>query len=120
MAEHNNLGKQGEELAEKYLLQKGHTILCRNFRYGRAEVDIVSREGSIVVFTEVKTRSNERFGFPEEFVGKEKMRLMKEAAEEYLYKHRLETEVRFDIISVAPVKGELTVHHIEDAFFYTE
>ncbi len=120
MAEHNNLGKLGEEAAEEFLKKKGHTILSRNFRFGRAEVDMISREGNIVVFTEVKTRSTERFGYPEEFVGREKMKLMKDAAEEYLYKHQLDTEVRFDIISVTPKNGVLTIHHIEDAFFYNE
>src|SRR3954468_8960586 len=118
MASHNDFGKKGEDAALDFLKKLGHEILVQNYRYSRAEVDIISRHQGIVIFTEVKTRSSEKFGYPEEFVGKPKMKLMKEAAEEYLYRNNLETEVRFDIISVTPVKGELKVHHIEDAFFY--
>ncbi|MFN8324014.1 MAG: YraN family protein [Chitinophagales bacterium] len=120
MAEHNDLGKQGETAAAEFLTQKGHQILALNFRFGRAEVDIVSQDGNIVVFTEVKTRSTERFGFPEEFVGREKMKLMKDAAEEFLYRNQLDTEVRFDIVSVIVRNGRFSIHHIEDAFFYNE
>lgn len=120
MAEHNDIGKQGEAAAVEFLTQKGHQILALNFRYRRAEVDIISRDGNIVVFTEVKTRSTERFGFPEEFVGREKMKLMKDAAEEFLYKNQLDTEVRFDIISAIIKNGQFSIHHIEDAFFYNE
>ncbi len=118
MASHNDFGKQSEEKAAAFLTSRGHEILQQNYRFGRAEVDIISRLEGIIVFTEVKARSTERFGYPEEFVGKEKMKLMKQAAEEFMYRNNFDCEVRFDIISVTPVKGELKVHHIEDAFFY--
>lgn len=118
MASHNDLGKKGEEAALQHLQAKGHIILQRNFRYGRAEVDIVSQEGNIIVFTEVKTRSSSRFGYPEEFVDRQKVRLMKEAAEEFIYRQHHQGEVRFDIISVTIKNDTVQVHHIEDAFFH--
>lgn len=117
MASHNELGKQGEDAAVDFLQKKGHEILVRNFRYSRAEIDIISKHQGIVIFSEVKTRSSNRFGFPEEFVTKEKVRLMKEAAEEYLYKNHLETEVRFDILSVIIADSKTSIKHIEDAYF---
>ena len=118
MASHNELGKQGEQAAVEFLRKLGHDILVQNYRFGRAAVDIVSKIPGIIVFTEVKSRSSEKFAYPEEFVGKQKIKLMKQAAEEYLYRNNLETEIRFDIISVTPARGELKMHHIEDAFLF--
>jgi putative endonuclease len=120
MAEHNDFGKQGEEAAAEFLCKAGHEILASNHRYGRAEIDIISKEGNVIVFTEVKTRKNEFFGFPEEFVNKKKIKLVKEAAEEYMYQNNLSSEIRFDVISITQAKDELQIHHIKDAFFYEE
>lgn len=120
MASHNELGKKGEDAAVEFLQKKGHEILTRNYRYSRAEIDIISKENGIIIFSEVKTRSSNQFGFPEEFVSDKQIRLIKEAAEEFLYEHHLETEVRFDIISITiNHKDEITIKHIEDAFFHT-
>jgi putative endonuclease len=120
MAQHNDFGKRGEVAAAEFLRTTGHEILALNYRYSRAEVDIISKEDSIIVFTEVKARSTEHFGFPEEFVSKKKVKLMKEAAEEYMYQNKLTSEIRFDIISITPVNGALSIHHIKDAFFFEE
>lgn len=118
MASHNDFGKKGEDAAVDFLKKKGHEILSQNYRFGRAEVDIISKHQDIVVFSEVKARTSSKFGYPEEFVGKEKMKLMKQAAEEYMYQNNFDCEVRFDIISVTASNSELKIHHIEDAFFY--
>jgi putative endonuclease len=120
MAQHNDFGKQGEEAAAEFLRTAGHQILALNYRYSRAEIDIISKEENVVVFTEVKTRKNESFGFPEEFVSKKKIKLVKEAAEEFMYQNHFECEIRFDVISITPVQGKLQIHHIKDAFFYEE
>ncbi len=117
MASHNDLGKQGEDAAVEFLQKAGHEILARNFRHSHAEIDVISRESGIIIFSEVKTRSTSRFGFPEEFVTKEKVRLMKEVAEEFLYQNRLETEVRFDILSVIISEKGINIKHIPDAYF---
>jgi putative endonuclease len=120
MAEHNDLGTKGEDAAVAFLQAAGHHILLRNYRYGKAEVDIISQYKRFVVFTEVKTRSTTAFGQPEEFVDKKKRRLMKAAAEEYIYTQKLDSDIRFDIISVTHLNGELKIRHIEDAFFHEE
>src|SRR5438045_4167835 len=116
MASHNELGKEGEKAAAEFLLELGHELLARNFRYKRAEVDIISKAEGLIIFTEVKTRSSDKFGFPEESVDRKKIKLLKEAAEEFMYQNNYESEVRFDIISIIPASGKFKIHHIKDAF----
>ncbi|MBL7779332.1 MAG: YraN family protein [Chitinophagales bacterium] len=120
MAEHNTTGKIGEEAAVKFLTAAGHEILQCNYRYGRAEIDVISKHNGLLVFTEVKTRESNRYGFPEEFVDAKKISLVKRAAEEYVYQQQWEGEVRFDIISVTLCGNGANIHHIPDAFFYEE
>jgi putative endonuclease len=117
MAKHNLLGKEGEDAATNFLLKKGHEILVRNYRFKKAEVDIISKKNNTVVFTEVKLRSAKTFGLPEEFVRRKKKLLMKQAAEEFINQLGQETEIRFDIISVLKNKNNFEIVHIEDAFF---
>ncbi|HLP53013.1 MAG TPA: YraN family protein [Chitinophagales bacterium] len=118
MAQHNELGTKGEDAAVEFLKALQHEILERNYRHGRAEVDIISKDGRTIVFTEVKTRSTNAFGYPEEFVDKKKRTQMKRAAEEYMYQLKADADIRFDIISINQKNGELIVHHIKDAFFH--
>ena len=122
MAAHNETGKRGELLAAEYLAQKGYTILACNYRYGHAEVDIIARapDFETIVFVEVKTRRTARFGYPEEAAAKpRKQALIVEAAGNYLYVHQLDTEYRFDVVSIIlnPDDTPLEIVHFEDAFF---
>lgn len=117
MAEHNKLGAAGEEIATKYLEEKGYKILARNYRYQRAEVDIIAQKNLVLVFAEVKTRGTNKHGFPEEFVNARKIELFLLAAEEYIYQNNWPHDIRFDILSVSvSFNGKFQVHHIEDAF----
>lgn len=120
MATHNDLGKEGEQKALDYLREQGHTLLAQNYRNGRDEVDIITRQGNTIVFTEVKTRSTDYYGLPEEFVNSKKRKAMKKVAEAFLEEQNLDTDIRFDIISIIHTKGELKVYHIPDAFFDEE
>ena len=117
MAEHNELGAKGENLAAEFLTGIGHNILTRNYKHGKCEIDIISSEEAITVFTEVKTRSTDYFGFPEESVDKKKRKKIRRAAEEYMFENKLDTNIRFDIVSITNVNGKLKVYHIKDAFF---
>jgi putative endonuclease len=118
MALHNDLGKKGEQIAGAFLLDKGYTILARNWVFGKAEIDIIARQDQQLVFLEVKTRSSHFFGYPELFVTPEKERHLEEASAAYMEEIRHEGEIRFDIIAVTFSKQETyEVHHIEDAFF---
>ena len=120
MAAHNELGTKGEDAAAEFLQQNGHTILARNYRYGKCEIDIISTHNNMTIFTEVKTRSTDYFGFPEEAVDKKKRKKIRAAAEEYMFENKLDTAVRFDIVSITNVNGQLKVYHIKDAFFNEE
>jgi putative endonuclease len=110
-------GLDGESLAAEYLIGKGYEILERNCRYGRGEVDLIVRKGNWLIFVEVKTRSTKAFGFPEEFVDKEKEESVFCVAEWYMEKISWEGNVRYDIVAVLGVGWEREVSHFEDAFY---
>ncbi|MCP3930910.1 MAG: YraN family protein [Bacteroidetes bacterium] len=118
MAKHIETGKKGEQLAREYLEKKGYRILETNWRHSRAEIDIIAKEEEVLVFIEVKTRSYDTLGKPEEFVTPHKEQLMVKAASVYMEKINHDWEIRFDIIAIIiPDKGEPVLQHIEDAFF---
>ena len=108
MAAHNDFGKEGEQDAVNFLIENGHTILERNFRFGHAEIDIISRKDNILHIVEVKTRNSSAYGEPESFVNQQKIDLLVRATNYYLEKTDLDLEVQFDIISI---------NYIEDAFY---
>lgn len=100
MAEHNQLGEHGEALACTHLEELGYRILERNWRYDRAEIDIIAEKEGLLVVVEVKTRNTEFFGRPSEFVSERKQELLMKAAEAYLESEGLQSEVRFDIVGI--------------------
>lgn len=118
MAKHNETGKAGELAARRFLENKGYTILETNWRFHRAEVDLIAKDGKILVFVEVKTRSSDAFGKPEAFVDARKQRFLAEAASAYMELTGHDWEIRFDIVSVlVNPGGEALLEHFEDAFF---
>ena len=116
MAQHNETGKQGEVEACRYLREQGYEIMFRNYRYQHAEVDLIAKKGKLLVFVEVKTRTNLSYGNPEEFVSYTKAKLVMKAAEQYIFANDWLHDIRFDIIAVTISGNELRVKHIEDAF----
>lgn len=118
MAEHNDLGKLGEELAVDFLQKNGYDILETNWTFQKAEIDIIAQKENTLAIVEVKTRSSLEFGLPQDFVKPKKIQLLVKAVNEYLISNDLDLEVRFDIISVYKEDKELKIEHLEDAFFY--
>lgn len=116
MARHHETGRKGEDTAANYLVGQGYTILARNYRYRKAEIDLIARKDNILVFVEVKTRSRQDYGFPEEAVSARKIQLFLRTADEYIYRTRWQHDLRFDIIAIQTNGREYEVHHIEDAF----
>lgn len=112
---HLQTGQHGEDQAAHYLQQQGYTILRQNYRYKRAEVDIIAQKGDLLVFVEVKTRTTDRYGYPEEAVNRRKEALLLSAAEEFILQQEWQGEARFDIISVT-LASPPAIHHIQDAF----
>ena len=118
MAKHNETGKRGEEIAEALLREKGFAILETNWRHKRLEVDIIAKDGEVLVFVEVKTRSYDYFGRPEEFVDKKKERHLALAAAEYMRQIGHDWAIRFDVVSVLMKnENDWEAEHIRDAFF---
>ncbi len=98
--------------------KKGHIIIDTNFRYERNEIDIISLEKDILVFTEIKTRTHFNFGYPEEAVTLKKQDLIKKTAEFFLQENEEYQKVRFDIISILIRNGQvLEIKHFIDAFY---
>lgn len=116
MADHNDLGDVGEDEAVAYLLKKGFKIRDRNFRFAKAEIDIIAETESWVVMVEVKARTNDAYGRPEEFVSRTKQKHLIRAANRYLDLHPTEKEVRFDIISIL-LEPTFQLEHIPEAFY---
>jgi len=118
MAEHNDLGKLGEEMAADYLQKNGYTILQTNYVFLKAEIDIIAKKENILAVVEVKTRSSIEYGLPQEFVKPKKIQLLVKAINEYIIQNDLDVEVRFDIISVSKNQNLFDIDHLEDAFFH--
>jgi putative endonuclease len=117
MADHNDFGKIAEDLAVDFLVRNQYKILARNFRYLKAEVDIIAEFDNQIIIVEVKARNTDAFLEPQEAVNKKKIRLLISAASYYIEENNIDKEVRFDIISVLPNKQKtLEIHHITDAF----
>ena len=116
MAEHNKKGVEGEQIAQKYLSNLGYKILETNWRFQKAEVDIIAKNNDFLVFVEVKTRANNLFGEPQTFVSEKKQALFKTAAEAYLEEKDFDNEIRFDVISVILSVQKAKIEHFKDAF----
>ncbi len=117
MAEHNDFGKRGEEIAADFLRSKGYKILDTNWRKGQLELDIVASFGKQVVVVEVKSRHSLFAGEPETAVNRDKQRAVIRAANAYVHFMKIKEEVRFDIISILIIGEEQRIRHIEDAFY---
>lgn len=116
MATHNDLGKKGEALAKKYLLDKGFQIIDCNWHYGKYEIDIIASNEEFIIFAEIKTRSTQKWGVPEEAVSDKKIKRIVDAADFYLNEKDIDKPARFDVISIISQNGRTEIVHIEDAF----
>jgi len=116
MADHNELGKIGEDLAEKHLRRLGYRILQRNWHFGHDELDIIARDGDWLVIVEVKTRTTDYFGEPEMEVKPAKQKAIVRTAESYILLSDYKGETRFDVIGILLGGGKVELNHIKDAF----
>ena len=118
MAAHNELGLLGEQLAIDFLIEKGYEIRERNWRFQKAEVDIIAQRGPLLAIVEVKTRSTRFFGDPQEFIKEQKIKLLTKAVDHYVVAQDLDVEVRFDVIGIVKNHLETSIIHLEDAFYH--
>ncbi len=118
MAQHNELGKKGEQLAVDLLLKKGYDIIERNYRFDKAEVDIIAQIKDTLAIVEVKTRSTADFGNPQDFVKPKQIQRLVKAVDEYVNANELDVEVRFDVIAIVKSGITFEIEHLEDAFYH--
>lgn len=118
MAKHNELGKKGEQLAVDFLLKNNYEIIERNYRFDKAEVDIIAKKNDILAIVEVKTRSTVDFGNPQDFVKPKQIQRLVKAIDEYVTVNDLDVEVRFDIIAIVKESKGFNIEHLENAFYH--
>lgn len=118
MAQHNELGKKGEQLAVDFLLENGYGIVERNYRFEKAEVDIIAQKEGTLAIIEVKTRSTVDFGNPQDFIKTKQIKNLVKAVDKYVNENALDMEVRFDIIAIVKKGNRHEIEHLEDAFYH--
>lgn len=116
--EKTSFGRVGERLARQYLEQKGYHFFDSNFRTAHSEIDLIMNDGGTLVFVEVKSRHNRRYGEPVEAVNPAKQRHIRLGARAYVMKRRIEdTHIRFDVVEVMVSReGETKFRHTRNAF----
>ena len=119
MADHNDLGFRGEDLATAHLLSKGFSILERNWKSGHKEIDVIATTRTEIVFVEVKTRHSEDCIAALDAVDRKKRQLLIYAADAYVRQHQIDLPARFDIITIVGTAPDFHIEHIEDAFIPT-
>ena len=112
-----DFGKIGEDIATKYLQEKGYVIVDRNWRCGHKEIDIIARDDDSLVIVEVKTRKSNEYGDPDLAVGSDKQKMLIWAADAYVRYHNIDLDTRFDVISIVITNDNQYIEHLEDAFY---
>ncbi len=118
MADHNDLGKEGEEMAAAWMVRNGYNILHRNWRYSHFEIDIIAEKGKFLHFVEVKARKHSPVGHPEDSVTKKKFKFLQQAADTFLHLNPQYKWIEFNILSITLQKnGDTEYFWIRDVFF---
>ncbi|MFH1837979.1 MAG: YraN family protein [Candidatus Kuenenbacteria bacterium] len=113
------IGNLGEEIAKKYFKKQGYKIIKQNFTNRAGEIDLIVKEKNQIIFVEVKTRTNQNFGYPEESIDSRKQNKIIRAAQNYLFEKKIISEnYRFDVISVEinQLTKKASIRHIKNAF----
>lgn len=117
MADHNETGKKGENIALQYLQNKGYSILGKNWHSRHLEIDIIASKGNELVIAEVKCRTGTPLAEPFVAVNRNKQNMLIKAANAYIQRNNINMETRFDVISITLGKKETYIDHIENAFY---
>jgi len=120
MAEHNILGVEAERKALTFLSEKGYQLLQKNYRFQKAEVDLIMQQGTTLICVEVKARTTDFFGTPEQFVSSKKIKLLVRAMDHYLKENTIKMEVRFDVVACIVKGTKWFLKHITNAFYSFE
>ena len=118
MGKHNEFGKEGEKLAADFLLENGYDILYKNYRYLKAEIDIIAQKENVLAIVEVRARSNDQIIPTAETITPKKIKLLVAAADNYIVENDLDVEVRFDVITILKNSKIFKIEHLESAFYH--
>ncbi|HET8737746.1 MAG TPA: YraN family protein [Pricia sp.] len=118
MAKHNEFGEEGEEIAARFLVGKGYRIQEKNYRYRRAEIDIIALKEDVLAIVEVRTRSTDHIIPIADTIHPRKIQLLIKAANHYVTSQQLDVEVRFDIIAILKNDRIFKIEHLERAFYH--
>ena len=118
MANHNDLGTKGEQIAVDYLIAKGYDIFERNYIFQKAEVDIIAKKKDTLAIVEVKTRSSIAFGNPQDFLKPKQIQRIVKTIDHYVASNQLDVEVRFDIIAIVKNGNQFDIEHLENAYYH--
>jgi putative endonuclease len=119
MSESHSLGQKGENAAVAFLEKAGYRIRHRNWKSGKRELDIVAENNDLIVFVEVKTRTDDQWMEPRNLVPRDKQRSIIYAADGYIQKYNITKESRFDVIILMGKSEPFKIDHIENAFYPT-
>lgn len=110
-------GISGEKIAEKFLISKGFRLIERNYRFERGEIDLIFDDHGIMVFVEVKSRSSDTYGEPEDSITPRKRKQIRKVAGAYLWEKNIkDTECRFDVVAIKRDGAKETINYYENAF----
>ncbi|MDV7137347.1 YraN family protein [Maribacter sp. TH_r10] len=118
MGKHNEFGKEGEQIAVDFLIKNGYSIKYRNYRYLKAEIDIIAQKDEILAIVEVRSRSSDFIENIAETITKKKIDLLVMAADHYVTEQDSDVEVRFDVITILKNKKVFEIDHLESAFYH--
>jgi len=118
MGKHNEFGKEGEQIAADFLLKEGYTIAYRNYRYLKAEIDIIAKKDDIIAIVEVRSRTSDYLENIAETITPKKIKLIVMAADHYIQSSDIDLEVRFDIITILKNRHRFELEHLENAFYH--
>lgn len=114
MSDKTETGRRGENLAAEFFVDNGYSVVARNFRYGKAEIDLIVKRDNWLLFVEVKTRSSVAYGEPEDFISDLQINRIFDAADEYIHRIDWKGNIRFDVVTVK-LGDKVVVEHFEDA-----
>ena len=118
MGKHNEFGKEGEEIAVTFLVEKGYAIRDRNYRHRKTEIDIIAQKGDVLAIVEVRARSTDHIISIADTVTPKKIKLLARGADHYVTSRRLDLEIRFDIITILKNNQIFKIEHLESAFYH--
>lgn len=118
MGKHNEFGKEGEQIAVDFLIKKGYKIKYRNYRYLKAEIDVIAQKDHILAIVEVRARSNDQIIPIAETITAKKIKLLVMATDHYVTEQNIDVEVRFDVITILKNSKIFKIEHLESAFYH--